>query len=63
MGHQGLTGDDVNGGRDEFQNYARNSKIRNYGMALPRKDIYTYCTLRGRLKGTASAVFAIQHCF
>ena len=23
----------------------------------------TYCTLRGRLKGTASAVFAIQHCF
>ena len=24
------------------QNYVRNRKIRNYGMALPRKDIYIY---------------------
>ena len=27
---------------ERVQNYALNRKIRNYGMALPRKDIYIY---------------------
>ena len=41
------------------------TKVRNprHMCGLASDGITTYFTLRGRLKGTASAVFAIQHGF